>query len=358
MIKVGIVGCGKIADAHAAAISLIPESEIVGVCDNEELMAKQLYERYKIKQYFRDINDMLEVARPDVVHITTPPQNHFEIGRICLNAGSHVYIEKPFTINTDEAKQLIRLAEQKKLKLTVGTDEQYTHVAICMRKLINDGYLGGPPVHMEVHYGYDLGDSHYAKSFLEKKTHWIRNLPGQLMHNIISHGIAKIAEYLTGDNLKIIAHGFTSDFLKRIEENDLIDEVRVIINDDNKKTAYFTFSTQMRPLLKEFRIFGLKNGLIINHDQHSLIKVPGTIYKSYYNTFIPLYHYANQYRKNIRGNAKLLLKRDFHLKSGLRRLIALFYRSISDDLPLPISYKDILLTTKIMDSIFTQVYGK
>jgi len=356
MIKTAIVGCGKIADAHAWAISLMPNTEIVGVCDNEELMAKQLYERFEIKQYFRDIHDMLEAARPDVVHITTPPQSHFEICKICLDAGCHAYIEKPFAINSSETDQLIRLAEQKKLKLTVGTDEQYTHVAIRMRKLIKDGYIGGPPVHMEVYYCYDLGDERYAISFLANKTHWLRRLPGQLMHNNISHGIAKIAEYLTGDNIKVIAHGFTSDFLKEIGEHDLIDELRVIINDDNKTTAYFTFSTQMRPLLREFRIYGSKNGLIINQDHHSLIKVRGKNYISYLDKFIPLNDFAKQYRKNMIANAKLFLKRDFHMKSGLKRLIELFYRSISGNSPLPISYRDILLTSKIMDSIFAQIY--
>ena len=356
MIKTAIVGCGKMADAHAWAISLIPDTEIVGVCDNEELMAKQIYERFKIKKYFRDIYDMLEAARPDVVHITTPPQSHFEIAKICLNAGCHAYIEKPFTINTYEANYLIRLAEQKKLKLTVGTDEQYANAAVRMRKLIKDGYLGGPPVHMEVYYCYDLGDERYARSFLANKAHWLRRLPGQLIHNIISHGIAKIAEYLTGDNIQVIAHGFISDFFKGIGENDLIDELRVIINDDDKTTAYFTFSTQMRPLLREFRIYGPKNGLIINQEHHSLIKVPGKNYLSYLDKFIPLNYYAKQYRKNIVANARLFLKRDFHIKSGLKRLIELFYCSISGNSPLPIPYREILLTSNIMDSIFAQIY--
>ena len=358
MIKACIVGCGKIADAHAEAISLIPNSEIVGVCDHEELMAKQLYERFRVKHYFRDLHEMLSVARPDIVHITTPPQSHFNIAQICLNAGCHVYVEKPFTLTSGEATQLIQLANQKGLKLTVGTDEQFSHVAINMRKLVNAGYLGGPPVHMEVYYCYDLGDEKYAKVFLADKTHWVRSLPGQLMHNIISHGIAKIAEFMTGDDIEVIAHGFTSDFLKRIGENELIDELRAIIHDRNGATAYFTFSTQMRPLLREFRVYGPKNGLILNQDQHSLIKMPGTSYKSYMNTFLPLNDYAKQYRKNMFTNVKLFLIRDFHLKGGLKRLIKLFYKSISDDAPLPISYREILLTVKIMDSIFDQVYRK
>jgi predicted dehydrogenase len=358
MIKIGIVGCGKIADAHAAAISLIPNCEIVGVSDNELLMAKQLYQRYKIGRYYGDLNDMLEDARPNVVHITTPPQSHFKLASICLNAGCHTYIEKPFTINSEEAEQLIRLAEHKNLKVTVGTDEQFSHVAIKMRKLINEGYLGGPPVHMEVYYCYDLGDDNYARSFLADKAHWIRTLPGQLFQNIISHGIAKIAEHLMGNDLRVIAHGFTSDFLKNIEGDSFLDELRVIIYDNTKTTAYFTFSTQMRPLLREFRVYGRKNGLILNQDHHSLIQMRGTNYKSYLDKFIPLDYYAKQYRRNIRTNVALFIKRDFHMKSGLRHLIESFYKSISSDTPLPISYKEILLTTRIMDSIFNQIYRR
>ncbi|MBE3101809.1 MAG: Gfo/Idh/MocA family oxidoreductase [Firmicutes bacterium] len=357
MIKVGIVGCGKIADAHVAAISLIAGSEIVGVVDKEEMMARQLCERFNIKRFYQDVQEMLDLARPDVVHITTPPQSHFHIGQICLNSGCHVYMEKPFTVNSQEANQLLRLAESKNLKVTVGTDEQYSHTAIEMRKLIHEGYLGGPPVHMEVYYCYDLGDERYARSFLGNKSHWVRSLPGQLLQNIISHGIAKIAEYLPGIDPLVIAHGFTSNFLKKIEDTDLVDELRVII-DDSGVTAYFTFSTQMRPLLREFRIYGPTNGLIISQDHHSLIKIPRTNYKSYLNSFVPLNNYAKQYRKNMLANTRLFLKRDFHMKSGLKRLIESFYGSISNNSPLPISYKEILLTTRIMDSIFAQVYRR
>src|SRR5579859_7544305 len=103
MLKVAIVGCGKIADSHAAQLQRIKGCEIVGVCDREELMARQLFERFRIKRYFCDIGEMLTEARPDVVHITTPPQSHFELGRKCLQQGCHLYMEKPFTLHTKEA---------------------------------------------------------------------------------------------------------------------------------------------------------------------------------------------------------------------------------------------------------------
>ncbi len=356
MIKVGIIGCGKIADQHAELIKRIPASKIVGVCDTEELMAKQLSERFGIKYYFSDINKLLEVAQPDVIHITTPPQSHYLLARKCLEAGSHVYVEKPFTLNTIEAEDLISLALRKELKITVGHDAQFSPAALRMRNLITHGYLGGPPVHMESIFCYDFGDSRYAKAFLGDKTHWLRKLPGNLMHNIISHGICKIAELLISDEPKVIAHGFSSPLLKHINETDIIDELRVIIYDDNNTTAYFTFSSQMNPLLHQFRIYGPQNSLIVDDDNQTLIKIYGGKYKSYLNHFIPPFIYINQYLSNSMYNLSKFIKNDFHMTYGMKYLIESFYRTILDKASLPISYREIILTSKIMDSIFEQVY--
>lgn len=355
MIKVGIIGCGKIADQHAAQIRRIPDAQIVGVCDKEELMAKQLYDRYDIKTYFHNVNDFLQIAQPDVVHITTPPQSHFELGKLCLEAGRHVYIEKPFTINTDEAVSLIALANEKKLKLTVGHNVQFTPAALQMRELVKQGFLGEKPIHMESYYCYDLGDPAYAKALFSDQDHWVRKLPGQLLQNVISHGIGKISEFLVGDSPKVMAMGYTSQMLISIGERDVIDELRVLIVDQNETTAFFTFSTQMRPILHHFRIYGPQNGLILDDDHQTLIKLRGLKYKSYLEQLIPPYTFAKQYLAGCGENIKRLLKRELHNDKGMKYLFESFYGSILYNDPLPIAYREILLTSKIMDEIFLQV---
>ena len=83
-----------------------------GACDLEPLMAAQLCERYQIKRAFSDVTQLLETCRPDVVHITTPPQSHFALGMQCLNAGCNVYIEKPFALNAEETAKLLAHAEK------------------------------------------------------------------------------------------------------------------------------------------------------------------------------------------------------------------------------------------------------
>jgi len=269
MLKVAIVGCGKVADAHASQIHRIKGCEIVGVCDKEPLMARQLYERFPVKRYFSDLTALLSEAQPDVVHITTPPESHFEIARVCLEQGCHVYVEKPVTLRADEAQVLVARANERGLKLTAGHDAQFSHAARRMRTLVQSGYLGGRPVHMESYYGYDLGDSGYARALLGDRRHWIRRLPGGLLHNTMSHGIAAIAEFLTSDSPQVIAYGFVSPLLKGIDEREIVDELRVIIYEQECTTAYFTFSSQMRPSLHQFRVYGPKNGLLLDQDTES-----------------------------------------------------------------------------------------
>jgi predicted dehydrogenase len=355
MLKIAIVGCGKIADDHVQAILCIPDCRIVALCDREPLMAGQLGERFGISKCFSDLREMLHATAPDVVHITTPPQSHFSLAKQCLESGCHVYVEKPFTLYASEAEELIALAERQGLKLTVGHDGQFSHAARRMRDLIRSGYLGGRPVHIESIWGYELGDSSYVRALLANKTHWVRGLPGGLLQNLISHGLAKVVEFLATDTPEVIAVAFASSFLTRFDKADLVDELRVIITEKEGTTAYFTFSSQMRPALHQFCIYGPTGGLLLNDDQQTLIKLRGERYKSYLETFVGPLVFAKQYIYNCAQNVRLFLARDFHMESGRKYLIESFYRSIIDSTPVPIPYAQILLTSRIMDSIFEQV---
>jgi len=354
LLRVAIVGCGKIADAHAEQIRRIKGCDIVAVCDREALMARQLAERFKVERSFDNLGRLLEESKPDVVHITTPPQSHFEIARQCLEGGCHVYVEKPFTLDAREAEELVRLAERRGLRLTVGHDAQFSPATRRMRELIREGYLGDAVVHMESYYGYDLGDAAYAGAFLRDTDHWVRRLPGGLLQNVISHGVARIAEFVKGENPRVMAHGFVSPLLRGLG-GDVLDELRVVIVDDDHTTACFTFSSRMRPLLNQFRIFGSKNGLLLDEQQQTVVKLRGGAFKSYAERFLPPVIFASQYLANAARNVRLFLANDFHMESGKKELIAAFYRSIVEGTPAPIPSSQILLTARLMDSIFEQV---
>ena len=356
-IRVAIIGCGKIAEQHAAQIRRIAGSRLVGVCDSEKRMADQLAERYQVEGSFDDVQQLLKIARPDVVHITTPPQSHFKLASECLRAGCHVYVEKPFSIDLAEARAMVALAEELGLKITAGHNYQFNPEMVRMRELIRSGSLGGKPVHIESIFSYDLGDASYVNALLGDKKHWVRMLPGKLLQNVISHGIAKIAEFWESPDYTVTAHGYSSAKLQSVGESEIIDELRVVISDGRQLTAYFSFTTQVAPPVQELRIFGPQGTLIVDGLHRSVIELTGanSAFKSYLNFTLPQFHLARQFVRNMFRNLSAFLRADFHMDIGMRNLFAEFYQSIQSGGAPPISHREIIFTAAVMDEIFRQL---
>ncbi|HET9195395.1 MAG TPA: Gfo/Idh/MocA family oxidoreductase [Vicinamibacterales bacterium] len=354
-LRIALIGCGKIADQHIDAIRRIPDATVVGTCDRELLMAQQLAERNGIPHFSSDVRTLLADARPDIVHITTPPEGHYSLALQCLDAGVHVYVEKPFTLTAAEASVVIERARARGRQVTAGHNLQHTWENVEARELIRQGFLGGPPVHIESHYNYSFGDAPYAKALLGDRQHWVRRLPGQLLHNIISHGIARIAEFLHTDDPQVVAFGHTSPLLRSIGETSIIDELRVHLSDRHNTTGYFVFSSQVSPPVNGVRIYGPVNSLIVDNVHHTLVRVRARNYKSYVNYFLPPVHQAFEYLRNSRRNIGRFLRADFHDDAGLKHCIEAFCRSVRNEGDPPASHREIVLTAVIMDRIFEQL---
>lgn len=355
MVRVAIVGCGKIADQHVLAMQRIPGSRVVAVCDREELMARQLAERFGINDVFTDVDLLLRSMRPDAVHITTPPQSHYELGRKCLEAGSHVYLEKPFTVTGPEAEALVALARERGLVLAAGHNYQFTMEMMEMRRLVASGFLGGPPVHLESHWSYDLGDTSYVGPLLGSRNHWVRKLPGQLFHNLISHGVARIAEFLGDEIVEIKASAHQSAALRHMGGQEVLDELRVLVRDRTGTTASFCFSTQAKPGLNLFRVCGPRNSILVDLSSGSVLRLHGRSYKSYLTFLIPPLLSAREGLRNAWRNFVNIVRWRLHQDSGMKELIERFHRAVAERGEPPIPYREVLLTARIMDEVFAQV---
>ena len=355
MLKVGLIGCGMVADQHLSQIRSLPNCEIVGVCDLEPLMARQLAERFRVPRHFSDVSELLRSARPDVVHITTPAQSHFPLGKLCIEAGCHVYLEKPFTVTAPQAEELLTLAESKGLKMTAGHNLQFNPEAIRMRQMVKEGFLGGPPIHIDCTQCFPHDEPNYGKALLGDKTHWVRTLPGSLLQNLISHGLAKVAEFLPTDRPTVYAHVFSSPFLTRQGQSDIVDELRAVIHDGGNTTAHFTFSTQLGAVANEIRLHGRKASIYADSTNRILLPIRPTRFKSYLRFFLVPRVIAKEYRRNSWWNIRQFLRKDFAMDYSMRALIAAFYRSIAEGTPPPIPYREILATARMMDDIFAQI---
>ena len=140
-LKIAIVGCGKIADAHVEEIRKIPSVQLAAVCDLEPIMAEQLASRYAIPHWYSDVAIMLDAERPDVLHITTPPQSHLALTRQAVAAGCHVFIEKPVALLHRDVEAVLAVVIAAGRKLAVNYWPNYEAPALELRRLFDNGVL-------------------------------------------------------------------------------------------------------------------------------------------------------------------------------------------------------------------------
>lgn len=353
--RVAVIGCGMIADQHADQLRYLPGCELVAACDTDDLMAGQFADRFQVSQVFTDATEMLRAGGVDAVHITTPAQSHFPLARLCLEAGCHVYVEKPFTLNADEADKLLRLAGMNGLRITVGHNLQFSPEALRLRKLVRDGFLGGPPVHAECIQCYSHDDPTYGKAVLGDPHHWVRRLPGSLLHNLVSHGVAKIAEFLEGDSPELLSISFSSPYLVEHDHGDIVDEVRAVLRDERGMTAFFLFTTQFGVGLNELRLFGRAGNLALDNSYRTVVRVRPSMYKSYLRYFLEPLVQARESAHNSVVSMRQFARKEFQMDFGMRKLMELFYRAIREGGADPIPGSEILRTARIMDAIFSQM---
>jgi len=135
-INVGVVGIGHLGSRHARAYHHLKNANLIGVCDVYKKHAKKVGRRYKV-WYFADYHEFFDKVQ--AVSIVVPTNLHFKITRDFLKAGIHVLVEKPIATSVEEADELIRIAEEKKLILQVGHIERFNPAIRAM-----EPYLTSP----------------------------------------------------------------------------------------------------------------------------------------------------------------------------------------------------------------------
>lgn len=142
MLKIGVLGAGHLGKIHIKCIKDIPDYQLVGFYDASQENAQQVAEEHGINA-FDSIDALIDAV--DVIDIVTPTLSHFECAEKALNAGKHVFIEKPVTKTLDEAEKLIALSREKGLKIQVGHVERFNPAFIAAKP-----YLG-QPMFIETH---------------------------------------------------------------------------------------------------------------------------------------------------------------------------------------------------------------
>ena len=132
-IRAGVVGAGHMGQYHILAFMELWDVELVGIADTDEAKAREVAATYGITA-FSDHRRLAELV--DVVTVAVPTEHHFDVTRDLLDAGVHVLVEKPMTPTLEEAKELFRLARQRRRVLHVGHVERFNGAVQELRKIV------------------------------------------------------------------------------------------------------------------------------------------------------------------------------------------------------------------------------
>ncbi len=148
IMSIALIGLGRVAGKHLQAIRFLEKkNEVVltSVVKRNIAEVEKTLKAYGFKnkiRAFTSMDEMLEQSPPDICAITTPSGSHFDQGRKALEANCHLLLEKPLTLDLDQADQLISLAEEKKLKIAVGHIYRYIIAIENIQKDLAAGRFG------------------------------------------------------------------------------------------------------------------------------------------------------------------------------------------------------------------------
>ena len=139
MLKLGVIGTGIMGANHARVAAAHPAFELVAVVDPQLERASALADRFDATA-FSSVHECIDQL--DCAIVATPTEHHFDTATTLLNAGVNVLVEKPITTTLDQAEQLVKLAADKGLVLTVGHVERFNPAVLELPNLIKD------PIHI------------------------------------------------------------------------------------------------------------------------------------------------------------------------------------------------------------------
>jgi scyllo-inositol 2-dehydrogenase (NADP+) len=148
-INVGLIGYGMASRVfHAPFITATPGLKLTKVLERQSSVSK---EEYPFVEIVRDVDELLRDESVALIVVATPNSTHFELARRALAAGKNVIVEKPFTITSAEAKELINFASERNLLLSVHQNRRWDGDFLTLQKIIAAGVLG-TLVEYEAHY--------------------------------------------------------------------------------------------------------------------------------------------------------------------------------------------------------------
>ena len=257
MVKVALIGAGKMGISHLAILGAHPDVDVVGVCDTSKLVLNVL-EKYGSFNGFTDYEKMIEKVKPDAVFVSVPTRFHYEIVKKLLNQNIHVFVEKPFCLKPQESEELVKLAGLKKCVNQVGYHNKFIATFKEVKRILSADHLG-----KIYHF---IGEA-YGPVVVKKKQDTWRSKPsegGGCLMDYASHVVDLINDILSPIQFS------RGSILKSIFSSEVEDSVYALLELQSKTTGVLSVNwsdVTYRKMSTSITILGTKGKIISNANE-------------------------------------------------------------------------------------------
>lgn len=253
VLKLGLIGCGRIAKNHLESIAAIPDASLIAVSDTDSQALKAASERYNCQGY-QNYHDMLANPEIDVVNICTPSGLHARMAIDAMSAGKHVIVEKPMAMSLAEADAMISTANKYGVKLGVVHQNRFNKAIVKVRSALEQGKFG-QLTHGSAVVRWNRNNDYYLQA--PWRGTWAHDggcLMNQSIHNI------DLLQWMMGPVTSLFA--YTATNMRNIEGEDV---AVAVLRFANGAFATIEASTTIFPknLEETLNIFGSTGTVVV-----------------------------------------------------------------------------------------------
>lgn len=359
-LRAAVVGSGAIAREHLSFLSgrspIRPSTPVEDrirlavVCDLSPVTARYGAEEYGAEGSFTDLDTMLDMASPDVVHVLTPPETHQAIVSACLEAGAHVICEKPLTPTYPQLLQLLDVAQATDRHLIESQNYRFNRPVMELTEIIDAGQLGSiREVEIRVVLPVTEPPSRFADANLPSPIH---EMPAGVVHDVITHMV--YLQYHLGRAVDFdrIAAAWSNHSENPLFKWDDLDAVLIGRNTDGPLHVRLRFDAMSSPDTFSIHVRGTEGWAETDLFQPYVRVVrprPGGKQLS------PIINHLAGGWRLLRGGfgnvgRKVMQQTPYE---GLHRMLDETYLALADGRPMPISPDDMAETSRLVDLLLS-----
>ena len=337
--RAAFVGCGVIADQHAAALQATPNGELTAVCDVSPITARTSASRLGAMSWHVDHRTMLESIRPDVVHVLTPPQFHQAVTIDALRSGAHVVCEKPITFTTAQLHEVLDAASTAHRQIIESHNYGFNDEIRALDDHLAAGRLGRV-IDVEVTIAVPIHEGRFADPASP-----FASFPAGAIHDFITHMVYLGLRFFPGEEPEFVQSKWRNlSGVPALRYDDLVATVTM-----PSGSVRLRFSSHFAPISCRIVVHGTKGQAetdLYRPYQRAEIERPGGKLGSLVNHAANGAGFVAWAGRNFRN--KLLDRGTYH---GMPRMVSAFYASLDGSSPTPVPHEIMLRTSHVIDAL-------